>query len=76
MCIDKYRQKGKANFMLITQKKNKKTEQVLNIRIDEETFKALKANAEKFTDGNLSAWLKYAGTYCKPLKKHILKKEK
>lgn len=62
--------------MLITQKKQKNKSTYIHLKADEDTLKMIKENAEKYTNGNVSAWLKYAGTHCVPPKKHIVKNKK
>lgn len=49
-----------------------KEKKLINLKVTEEEFAALMANAKKFTaspkrpEGNLSLWLRYAGTHHTP----------
>ncbi len=41
---------------------------MVNFSATEAEKKAIQALADKYADGNLSAWLRYAALHCKPAK--------
>lgn len=60
-------------MLKVNQKSKKEKTVLINIKVTLEDRKALAAKAEKFANGNLSLWLRYAGKTCQPLKKDLLK---
>lgn len=53
--------------------KNKNTEKSINFKLSKKDYKALKVQAEKFTNGNLSAWLRIAGLeYDREIQKKLI----
>lgn len=62
--------------MLTTQIKKKKETKAINFKLPTEEFDLIQKQADKYTNGNLTAWLKYSGTYCRPDPKHLVKPSK
>lgn len=52
------------SYKSITPKKEKLT--LINIKVSEEDRKLLMSQAKRYADGNLSAWLRYAGIHYVP----------
>jgi len=50
-------------------KKNEPT-QLINIRCTESELIKMRENALKYTNGNLSAWIRYSSIELKAMKKH------
>ena len=48
-------------------KKNSRLK-AISTKVPENILKQLRANADRFAEGNLSAWLRHAGLYHKPKK--------
>lgn len=44
---------------------------LINLKAADEERAALQAKADKYANGNLSAWLRYAGLHHKPTKRLI-----
>lgn len=55
--------------MGIIPKKEKR--KLLNFKATEAERKAIQANADKYAGGSISAWLRFAGTKCKPSRKDL-----
>lgn len=50
--------------------RNKKTK-ILNLKCTDEEILEMKKNAEQFSSGNLSAWIRFAAIKLKPTKKFL-----
>jgi hypothetical protein len=46
---------------------------IFNIKVSPLERKRLIMQAKKYANGNLSAWLRYAGTYYRPSKTELIK---
>ncbi len=53
--------------------KRNETTTLLNFRCTPEEKDMMKKNADKFADGKLSAWIRYAAIHSKPNRKHLVK---
>jgi hypothetical protein len=63
--------------MLITQiKKDKEASKAINIKLNAEERKTLQKQADKYANGNLSEWLRFAGTHFLPGKEHLVSTKK
>ncbi len=61
--------KAKAKSIPTKKKKAKKPGlKVINVKLSGPTLKQLEKRAKKFTDGNLSLLLRYAGLWYRPIK--------
>lgn len=59
--------------MLVTQvKKEKQKPKQLNLKVSAEVEEALQKQADKYANGNLSEWLRYAGLNHVPPKKDLV----
>lgn len=61
--------------MLVTQVKEKKSLKAINIKLTAEEREAIQALADKYAEGNLSEWLRFAGQHFVPSKEHLVKKK-
>lgn len=63
--------------MLITQvKEDKETLKAVNVKLNAEEKKTLQKQADKYAQGNLSEWLRFAGTHFVPGKEHLVQTKK
>lgn len=63
--------------MLITQvKEDKETLKAVNLKLNAEQRKTLQKQADKYANGNLSEWLRFAGTHFVPGKEHLVSPKK
>lgn len=46
-------------------------EHIVQIKVNRRELAAMKVNADKWADGNLSVWLRYAGIKLSPLKEDL-----
>ncbi len=44
---------------------------IVNFKCTEEEFDQIKANADKYADGNMSGWIRFASMNLEPKKKHL-----
>lgn len=62
--------------MLKSQIKQKKETKTINLKITVEELQAIQDNANHYTGGNLSAWLRYAGSHYVPKPSELAKPSK
>jgi len=62
--------------MLVTQVKKKKEVKTIPIKCTLDVIEQLQNQADKYTEGNLSEWLRYAGVNCIPKKSDIVQTKK
>ena len=74
--IDSYTPNGEDVYMLKTQVKTKKETKAINVKVSREDLRALQENADLYADGNLSAWLRYAGQHYVPKASELTKPSK
>lgn len=51
----------------------KKKPKMINIRVSEDELKAIHEQAEKYTSGNITAWIKYTALNYRPKKSELHK---
>ncbi len=51
---------------VIETRKRKDKNRIINVKVTEKERKAIIALAAKYTDGNVSSWLRYAAIHHKP----------
>lgn len=56
--------------MLKAAKKKPKLK-LINLKVSPDDIKAIRAKAKKFTNGNISSWIRYAATQLTPKKKDV-----
>lgn len=62
--------------MLKSQIKPKKETRAINVKVSIDDLEALQENANLYAAGNLSAWLRYAGTHYIPKASELTKPSK
>lgn len=58
-------------MLKVAVKKKKDDLELFNLKLTPEQKRALQAKADKYTNGNLSLWLRYAGAMYVPSKKEL-----
>jgi len=62
--------------MLVTQVKKKNEVRIVPVKCSPDVIEQLQSQADKYTEGNLSEWLRYAGLNCIPKKSDIIQSKK
>lgn len=68
-----YMSEERKNSPLIPDDRYANTRRLLTIRVTESEYRAIKDNANKYANGNMSAWIRYSALNMIPLGEHINK---
>ena len=68
-----YMSEDSQNSPLIPPDRVLNTKRLFNLRLSEMEYKAIQEQANKYTNGNMSAWLRYAALNMTPKGEHINK---
>lgn len=54
----------------LIKKRKHKRDKIVQIKVNKKEFIAMKRNAFKYADGNLSMWIRYAAIVLEPMDEH------